>query len=253
MSFSLSLLAATGPGVYYAYQNSDSFGKAIVVVLILLSVVTWTIMIDKGIALHRSRKCAYRFGAFFRGNSHNLANPTLRREADRIAGPTSAIYNAGVEKLLDFYEEQSRTESITTGGIVPCKLSEAQINAIEAVLEREVSLQIQELETRIGTLGTMVSLSPFLGLFGTVWGVMMAFCGIAVAGKPDFTALAPGVAGALLTTIAGLVVAIPSLLGYNSLNASIRTTTVAMENFTDEFMARLKLEQLKISSRDPEL
>ncbi len=251
MSFPLAAVI-TGPGVYYAFQNSDSVGKGIVAVLIVLSVVTWTIMVDKGIALHRSRVSAYSFGAVFRNNNHNIATPTLRREADNLGGPTAAIYNAGVKKLLDFYEEQSRDGSLSVGSIVPCKLSEAQINAIEAVLEREVSLQIQELETRLGMLGTMVSLTPFLGLFGTVWGVMMAFCGIAIAGKPDFTALAPGVAGALLTTIAGLFVAIPSLLGYNSMNASIRTTTVAMENFTDEFMARLKLEQLKISAHDQE-
>jgi biopolymer transport protein TolQ len=92
----------------------------------------------------------------------------------------------------------------------------------------------------------MVSLSPFLGLFGTVWGVMMAFCGIAAAGKPDFFALAPGVAGALLTTVAGLVVAIPSLVGYNMLNGSIRQLTNMMDNFTEEFMVRLKLEQLEL-------
>ena len=128
----------------------------------------------------------------------------------------------------------------------PCKLSEAQYNAVEAVLEREVSSQIQELETRIGVLATLVSLSPFCGLFGTVWGVMMAFCGIAVAGKSDFTALAPGVAGALLTTVAGLVVAIPSLVGYNLLTGTIRNLTVSMDNFTEQFMVCVKLSQLNI-------
>ena len=79
----------------------------------------------------------------------------------------------------------------------------------------------------------------------SVWGVMMAFAGIAIAGKPDFTALAPGVAGALLTTVAGLIVAIPSLVGYNCLTSAIRTMTVTMDNFTEEFMVRIKLEQLE--------
>ena len=79
---------------------------------------------------------------------------------------------------------------------------------------------------------------------------MMAFCGIAAAGKSDFTALAPGVAGALLTTVAGLVVAIPSLIGYNILTSTVRGITVTMDNFTEEFMVRLKLEQLQLNSRN---
>ena len=72
------------------------------------------------------------------------------------------------------------------------------------------------------------------------------WCGIAAAGKSDFTALAPGVAGALLTTVAGLIVAIPSLVGYNLLTATIRNLTVTMDNFTEEFMVRIKLEQLAL-------
>ena len=106
------------------------------------------------------------------------------------------------------------------------------------------------IEERIGMLATAVSLAPFLGLFGTVWGVMIAFCGVASAGSANIQALAPGVAGALLTTVAGLVVAIPSLVGYNFLTQMIRKITVSMDNFSESFMARLKLEQL--TARDPE-
>ena len=166
----------------------------------------------------------------------------------------AVVYSAGVEKLLEFYENGRDTNIISnSGGVTPVKLSDAQYNAIEAVLESEVSSQIETLETRIGLLATLVSLSPFCGLFGTVWGVMMAFCGIAAAGKSDFTALAPGVAGALLTTVAGLVVAIPSLVGYNMLNSMIRSLTVMMDNFAEEFMVRIKLEQLEIDRREREM
>ena len=99
----------------------------------------------------------------------------------------------------------------------------------------------------MGAVSALVSVSPFCGLFGTVWGVMLAFCGIAAAGKSDFSALAPGVAGALLTTVAGLVVAIPSLIGYNLLTSTIRNIATQLDNFSDEFMARIKLEQLSIA------
>ena len=243
------LLFSSVPGVYYAYQNSDSVGKAIVLILLLGSVATWTTMLDKAISINRARKASKRFLARFKENTRYLTSQSLMRESLHDAGPIGAIYSEGVEKLLEFYENGANGMINMSGaGAQPVKLSAAQFEAIEAVLERAVSHQIQELEKRIGFLGTLVSLIPFCGLFGTVWGVMMAFCGIAAAGKADFTALAPGVAGALLTTVAGLVVAIPSLVGYNILNGTIRNLTVAMDNFTEEFMVELKLEQLAIDS-----
>ena len=238
-------VAAASPGVYYAFLHSDSVGQGIVVLLLVISIITWTVMVDKGLELRRARRFSQRFLAKFRGHQGSISSASLSRE--HFEGPLGDLYAAGVDKLNEFYE------SLSPGGDPwhreAGKLSDAQLGAIEAVLEREVSHQIEQLETRIGMLGTTVSLSPFLGLFGTVWGVMMAFCGIAVAGKPDFFALAPGVAGALLTTVAGLVVAIPSLVGYNMLNGSIRHLTSMMDNFTEEFMVRLKLEQLELERR----
>ena len=138
-------------------------------------------MVDKGLVLRRAKLLSRRFLYKFRAHQGNIASSTLCRE--RPEGPIGELYAAGVDKLNEFYENSSsfhdpwRREA--------GKLSEAQLSAIEAVLEREVSHQIEQLETRIGMLGTMVSLSPFLGLFGTVWGVMMAFCGIVVTRKRE--------------------------------------------------------------------
>ena len=241
--------AANTPGVYYAFENSDNVGKAIVVLLLIGSILTWTVMLDKAWSLYRARRTSARFIALFQQHGEiNMLTTALLREAELNSGPVAAIYRAGVEKLLDFYSADGTN---SRGVPAVCKLSEAQYNAVEAVLEREISTQLKELETRIGVLATLVSLSPFCGLFGTVWGVMMAFCGIAAAGKSDFTALAPGVAGALLTTVAGLVVAIPSLVGYNLLTGTIRQLTVMMDNFAEEFMVCVKLSQLKFSRQNP--
>ncbi len=257
----LFVIAATSssPSVYYAFENSDGVGKSIVVLLLVSSVFTWTIMLDKGMALYRARKLSDRFLARFRNNRGPVT--ALVREGAANSGPIACVYSEGVERLLEFYEEAApgsttfaAAAAVHPGGsarpVAPVRLTDEQHNAIQAVLEREVSIQIMELETRIGLLATMVSASPFFGLFGTVWGVMMAFCGIAAAGKSDFTALAPGVAGALLTTVAGLVVAIPSLIGYNLLTSSIRKMTVNMDNFTEEFMVKLKLERLGTDRTD---
>ena len=250
--FSVVAELRVGQALYYAYQNSDVVGKSIVVFLVVgMSALTWTIMLDKLLSLSKAKRLSTRFLYRFRENTRHIASSSLVRDADGDPSPIARVYSAGVEKLIEFYE-QAQDSSVISSHVVPVKLSEAQFNAIEAVIEREVSLQIEQLETRIGILATLVSLSPFCGLFGTVWGVMMAFCGIAVAGKADFTALAPGVAGALLTTVAGLVVAIPSLIGYNYLNGMIRSQTVQMDNFTEEFMAKIKLEQLEFDRRERE-
>ena len=93
-------------------------------------------------------------------------------------------------------------------------------------------------------LQTAVSASPFLGLFGTVWGITIAFTNLASQGKADISTLAPGVSGALLTTVIALIVAIPSLVGYNIITAAIRKMTVQLDNFAEEFHSRLKIEQL---------
>ncbi len=254
--FPMTAAMGVGEALYYAYQNSDAVGRFIVLFLVIgMSALTWTIMLDKALALRKAKRLSEQFLFRFRENKlskRNVASSSLVRDADDNPSPIARVYNQGVEKLLEFYE-QAQDGGVISGHVVPTKLSEAQYNAIEAVIEREVSLQIEHLETRIGLLATLVSLSPFCGLFGTVWGVMMAFCGIAIAQSPNFVNLAPGVAGALLTTVAGLVVAIPSLIGYNIFTAMIRSLTVQMDNFTEAFMVKIKLEQLEFDQADREV
>ncbi len=256
MIFTLPVIAESTPGVFYAFSVSDFFGKFIVVLLLLISIWAWWTMIDKGLALYRAMRMSIRFLNAFT-NRENIVGSL--QDAQRTPCPLTDIYMVGLERLLSCYFDNpeqaarfiSRAGTGTASGTTPerKRLTGAQIEAIETVMEREVSAQILSLEEGVPTLGTVVSLGPFLGLLGTVWGVMMAFCAVAIAGKPDFAALAPGVSGALLTTVAGLVVAIPSLLGYNFLVKSVRKLTVYMDNFTEDFMAKVKNEQLAAGSR----
>ena len=172
-------MAAETPGVYYAYQHSDGVGKAIVIFLVLVgSVVTWTVIIDKTWQLFRAKRLANRFASLFRDfGESNMMSMQLVKEAQINSGPVAAIYSAGMEKLLDFYAAEAEKQGLVSPRGIPqvCKISDAQYNAVEAVLEQEVSSQISELEKRIGMLATLVSLSPFCGLFGTVWGVIRFF------------------------------------------------------------------------------
>lgn len=243
MMFGLPLIGDTG--VWYAFTNSDAMGKAVVLLLFMGSMVAWFIMIEKGLGLYRAQKLSERFAAQF-SSRHGLSS--MLRDATGNPSPVAHVYMSGMEQLLEFYGQNPEEARRGTAGTPVQKLSPAQLDAVQTALEREVSRQIFVIEEHIGVLGTAVSLSPFLGLFGTVWGVMIAFCGAAAAGSANIQALAPGVAGALLTTVAGLLVAIPSLVGYNTLTQMIRKITVSMDNFSETFMARLKLEQLE--SRD---
>ena len=241
-----NLIPLADAGMWYAFANSDTMGKGIVCLLFVSSMAAWFIMIEKGLVLYRAQKLSERFANTF-NNQHGM-NSVLRDGMDNPC-PVARVYISGMEQLLEFYgqtaeEVRARIPSASDHG--PRKLSPAQLDAVQTAMEREISSQIFVIEERIGALATAVSLAPFLGLFGTVWGVMIAFCGVASAGSANIQALAPGVAGALLTTVAGLFVAIPSLVGYNYLTQMIRKITVSMDNFSESFMARLKLEQLTV-------
>ena len=239
---SFLLFAAQANGAYYAFSASDGMGKFIVILLLAASVITWVLMIEKYYSLHIAKSLSNRFLNVFSENRRNVC--AVAASAVNDPSPVCQVYGAGVAKLKEFYENSSDT----AGGFVSPdnapKLTEAQINAIEAVLEREISTQILELESGTSLLATIVSVCPFLGLFGTVWGVMMAFVGMAMQGSADIGAMAPGIASALLTTVVGLIVAIPSVVGYNAIGAMIRQLTVTMDNFSEAFMVKLKLDEI---------
>ncbi len=237
----LCLYLPTAVSPYYAYETSDYVGKGIVLLLTIFSVFTWSIMIEKGIAVVRAKKSCVLFATQFRDIKYPL---TMLRVSEMHKGPLAKIYRSGADELLIYYSlSPDKALDYGTDRCPSQKLSTAQIETVRSILERTVSDQILQIEDRIGLLATAVSVSPFFGLFGTVWGVMMAFCAMAVQGKADIGAMAPGIAGALLTTVVGLLVAIPSLIGYNLLTATIREITVYMDNFVEEFMAKVKLEQ----------
>ena len=126
-------------------------------------------------------------------------------------------------------------------------MNATEIDVVRASLEQAVADQILELERKMIFLATAITISPFLGLFGTVWGIMLAFTDLAIMGKADIQTLAPGVSGALLTTVLGLLVAIPSVVGYNIITSLIKATIVQMDNFVEEFIVKLKIEQLSTS------
>lgn len=231
-------------GVYYAFENSDWVGKSIVLLMLVGSVVAWSIMFEKWISLKRMFSSSDQFIKSFRKKGYFIM---AMAEAKRNPGPAAKIYLAALEKILEIYgvNEAKAGAMAATGARSDVVLGKAQIALIRATIDKELSEQIKILESRMGMLATCVSAAPFFGLFGTVWGVMLAFSSLAEKGRAEISSLAPGVAGALLTTVAGLVVAIPSLIGYNLLTALINSLIADLENFADQMLAQLQVEQLE--------
>jgi biopolymer transport protein ExbB/TolQ len=124
-------------------------------------------------------------------------------------------------------------------------LSLKSMEHVKRTLERSVAQESLKLESGLILLAIAVSGAPFLGLLGTVWGVMSTFGGIAMSGSANLQAMAPGVAAALVTTVAGLLVAIPSMFGYNWLVHNLRVQTVELDNFAQELVSKMETEYLK--------
>ncbi len=236
-------IASAGDAVF-AFGKSDIVGQVIVVLLFFGSILTWTIMVEKALGLRRAKRSSLDFIRMFR-DENNILKLLVRAEKNK--GPVANVYQHGAAELLEFYEVTAEfADQYGSSKYPEKKLSTAEIETVRSSIERAVADQILQIEDKIGLLATAVSVAPFFGLFGTVWGVMVAFCGMASQGRADISAIAPGVSGALLTTVVGLLVAIPSLIGYNLLTNTIRQITVYMDNFVEEFMAKIKLDQHKM-------
>lgn len=226
-----------------AFWDSTLPGKAIVIMLFIGSAMAWTIMYTKGVQLKMASRTTEHFLAAFRAGKNN---PTAlyAREEEYPATPLNEIYLAGCEGLG--YELAARgidpEDALMdeTSSEMHRRLTLNQLETIRSVVDRHVADEALKLEEQMGMLATAVSAAPFLGLLGTVWGVMDAFSGMAISGSAALSAVAPGISGALLTTIVGLIVALPSMVGYNMLSAHIRRISVQMDNFAQEFVSEIQ-------------
>ncbi|MGA9885354.1 MAG: MotA/TolQ/ExbB proton channel family protein [Candidatus Acidiferrales bacterium] len=165
-----------------------------------------------------------------------MADPnTLRAGAGTT--PLVAVYAAGYRE----FEAQLGTvnaRSASGGTATVAKLKNA--NAVGVEMQVAAGEEVRRLEKGMSTLATIASVSPFIGLFGTVWGVMDAFAGLGEAGTASLRAVAPGIAEALITTAAGLFAAIPALIAYNHFLHGIRSLATRMSDFASEFVAKIE-------------
>jgi len=175
------------------------------------------------------RKTA-RFLEMFR-SGRGLSDPNTLR-AGGGAGPLVSVYAAGYREL----EAQMNGANARAGGTGRLK----NANAVGVEMQVAAGEEVRRLEKGMSSLATIASVSPFIGLFGTVWGVMDAFAGLGDAGAASLRAVAPGIAEALITTAAGLFAAIPALVFYNHYLYGIRGLASRMSDFAAEFVAKVE-------------
>src|SRR5205807_4709722 len=150
-------------------------------------------------------------------------------------------YRAGCEEMAFHLLGSTEVDETFRARLeVADKITPAQMGSVTAAMERAVGETALGLESQMILLATAVAGAPFLGLLGTVWGVMDAFTDVAVAVSANLTTLAPGVSGALITTVMSLCVAIPAMFGYNFLVTSIRSLIVEMDNFAAELASEFE-------------
>ena len=227
----------------YAFSQSDNFGKGIVIFLIAVSVYLWSTMVSKNIQLNKVMRENEKFEKLF-SQSLSVVDLVTEESADSAL---QRIYTTGIFKLMSVCNKGTN-EAIQCcqDRQIPRELSRDEADVIIECLESEMNKEILTIEKDMGYIATIVGTSPFFGLLGTVWGVMAAFVGMAQQNSADIGALAPGISGALLTTVCGLLVAIPSVIGYNFINTKINNTIILMENFVSEFRVKLQTENSRI-------
>jgi len=220
----------------YVWEQATPEAKLIIVCLILFSITAWTVMIGKAVQMRRAKKLNSFFNTEFRTQKNVLDVFDRRVQADGC--PMFMVYQAGSLELdarLKNSEGNGRKQYVSLKGMEHVKRS----------LENTVAQESLKLESGLILLAIAVSGAPFLGLLGTVWGVMSSFSYVAMKGRADLATMAPGVAAALITTVAGLLVAIPSMFGYNWLVHNLRVLTVELDNFAQELVSNMETEYLE--------
>lgn len=235
-----------------AYKNSDAFGKFIVDVLLAGSTIIWCIIIMKICTCRSVRhacKVVINRMKEFGTSQHFMLGELVRTE--KYSGPLKAMAEAAVKTINSILmpTEQQKIAFLTVGTL-PRPLTDEELERIQVAMDTECNAQQRQMEEWLPIMSAIISLAPMLGLLGTVWGVMLTFINMVKSGgRPDIESIGPGISGALLTTVGGLLVAIPAM-GVNYLIVSdIQKTDKDMEDFESMILASLRLASAALANQ----
>lgn len=237
MNLSFLLAAKTDESeLIYVISRATPEGKIIIIILAIFSIFAWSVMASKAVQMRRAKRLNRLFESEYRTQKSALAIYDRQVQVDDC--PLFVVYREGCKEMdirLKTPGGEGRKQYISLKAM----------EHIKRTLEGAVASQSLRLESGLILLAIAVSGAPFLGLLGTVWGVMSTFGQIAQQGNASLSTMAPGVSAALVTTVAGLLVAIPSMFGYNYLVHNLRVLTVELDNFAQDLVSKLETEYLK--------
>lgn len=232
-------ILATNP-LFEAYRGSDLVGKTIFLSLLVLSLITWTLFIKKLLIYKQHTQRDALFSSFFHKKRLNPLSLDVKDEH-----PFAALYQTCKYHTLELLgKNQAVVEQEAA------TLSRSDMDLVEAHLMSTISAQTKSMERNLFLLSTIVSLAPFLGLLGTVWGILLTFNELQTGAAANSNAvIMGGLAMALGTTVAGLIVAIPALIGYNYLRAATAQFNTDMEDFAQVLLASVELQYRQVEIR----
>jgi biopolymer transport protein TolQ len=214
------------PNVLSMVFGSGFVVQSVLIVLILLSVWSWAITIAKAIQFRRAQANSNEFAqVFWETRNFSRIDESSRR---LTASPLVSVFASGYRELLHTVQEGKQS------GVTLDVASE--LGTVERALRRAELEETHRLEKGITFLASVASAAPFIGLFGTVWGIMNAFHGLSQAKSSTIQAVAPGISEALVATAVGLAAAIPAAVAFNYFTASIRKFRQSMDSFSEEFL-----------------
>jgi biopolymer transport protein TolQ len=217
-----------GPSVFETFWASGPMAKAVFAVLVVFSLVSWAIIVAKAVQLRRADAHSRRFlENFHKSKRFSEVSATATR---LHASPMVGIFQAGYAEI----DAQMKAAGVSAeGGGYRLR----SLASLERTLQRAIHVEVAQLGRWTPFLATTAAATPFIGLFGTVWGIMVAFGDIGLTGSTSLDVVAPGIADALVNTAAGLAAAIPALIGYNYFASRLRRLRVRMDDFALELLS----------------
>lgn len=220
---------ALSSGILALVWNSGPIAKGVLVVLMVFSIVSWALIVEKAFQFRRVRRQTLEFLRVFREARRTSIVHTAARRLRQ--SPLAQLYSAAYQEVSGIPEVLDKVLDDFDEG-----LNGDRLEAVNRALRRASALEVARLEHYLPFLATTASATPFIGLFGTVWGVMAAFHGIGAQGSASLAVVAPGISEALVATAAGLGAAIPAVIGYNYFVNRVKHWAVEMEGFTMDLL-----------------
>jgi biopolymer transport protein TolQ len=225
--------AAAAQDIVSLVYRSGPVSKFVLAVLLLFSVISWTIVLLKAFEFARARRQTASFIEVFRRSAKFSEVQAVCRTLN--ASPLVGLFQSG------YAEINAQLRGQPSGGDARPAPTQARhtlksLESVDRALLRAAATEVMRLERRVPFLATTASITPFIGLFGTVWGIMTSFQSIAATGATNLGVVAPGIAEALIATAAGLFAAIPAVYFYNRFTHEVKLLATEMDDFSLEFL-----------------